>query len=372
MLDGIHSIIDNNISYLQMDEMDLLVLDELTNDEEILAYCELCCAADASDHLRWKRLDIDDTLTDDECIQQFRFNKEDLFLLKTLLQLPDKLVGSNASTCTGMEGLCILLRRLAYPNRLTDLVPIFGLHPTHLSVMFNLVLEHVHSNFQHLISDLDQPWLEEGQVRRYARVTQNAGLPISNCWGFIDGTVMPICRPSQNQREVYNGHRRTHALKCQSVVLPNGLIANLFGPMEGRRHDAALLAESGLLAGIRFHSATNKPLCLYGDSAYPLSPYLMCPYKNSVLTDEQQAFNTGVSSGREAVEWGFGKIVQLFAFVDFRKNQKLYLQPVGKYYRVATLLTNCHTCLYGSQVSTYFGMNPPHITDYLVAQNQRR
>ena len=46
-----------------------------------------------------------------------------------------------------------------------------------------------------------------------------------------------------------------------------------------------------------------------------------------------------------AVEWGFGKIVQLFAFVNFHKNQKLYLQPVGKYYRVATLLTNCHTCM---------------------------
>ena len=38
------------------------------------------------------------------------------------------------------------------------------------------------------------------------------------------------------------------------------------------------------------------------------------------------AFNTGISSGREAVEWNFGKIVQLFAFVDFRKNQSTYSQ----------------------------------------------
>ena len=255
---------------------------------------------------------------------------------------------------------------------LSDLVPIFGLHPTHLSIIFNMVLEHVHLNFEHLISNINQPWLTEHNLQRYARVTHDAGLPVTNCWGFIDGTVMPICRPTRNQREVYNGHRRIHALKYQSVVLPNGLIANLFGPMEGRHHDAALLAESGLLDVIRFHSANNTPLCLYGDSAYPLSAYLMCPYKNAVLTDEQQAFNTGMSSGREAVEWNFGKIVQLFAFVDFRKNQQIYLQPIGKYYRVAAIMTNCHTCLYGSQVSTYFGMKPPSIDEYLITQNQRR
>ena len=173
-----------------------------------MTYCELCFGADTSDILRWKRLSIDDSLSNDVCFQLFRFNKEDLFSLNTLLQLPDKLVGSNAITCTGMEGLCILLRRLAYPNRLTDLVPIFGLYPTHLSVMFNLVLDHVHSNFEHLISNLDQPWLEEGQISRYAHATGNAGLPISNCWGFIVGTVMPICRLSQNQRSHKNSTTR--------------------------------------------------------------------------------------------------------------------------------------------------------------------
>jgi hypothetical protein len=35
----------------------------------------------------------------------------------------------------------------------------------------------------------------------------------------------------KNQRTVYNGHKRIHAIKFQSVVTPNGLIANLFGPV---------------------------------------------------------------------------------------------------------------------------------------------
>ena len=33
----------------------------------------------------------------------------------------------------------------------------------------------------------------------------------------------------------------------QSVVAPNGIICHLFGPLEGRRHDAFMLSESGLL-----------------------------------------------------------------------------------------------------------------------------
>ncbi|PFX12027.1 Ankyrin-2 [Stylophora pistillata] len=41
----------------------------------------------------------------------------------------------------------------------------------------------------------------------------------------------PICRPGEMQRIVYNGYKRVHGLKFQSVVLPNGIIANLFGPV---------------------------------------------------------------------------------------------------------------------------------------------
>lgn len=32
-------------------------------------------------------------------------------------------------------------------------------------------------------------------------------------------------------RVVYNGHKRVHALKFQSVALPNGIIRNMYGPV---------------------------------------------------------------------------------------------------------------------------------------------
>ena len=68
-------------------------------------------------------------------------------------------------------------------------------------------------------------------MEMYAAAITATGAPLQNCFGFIDGTVRPIARPVDNQRILYNGHKRVHALKFQSVVLPNGLIANMYGPV---------------------------------------------------------------------------------------------------------------------------------------------
>ena len=41
--------------------------------------------------------------------------------------------------------------------------------------------------------------------------------------------MRPITSPDEQQRIVYNGHKRVHSLKFQSVALPNGLIGNING-----------------------------------------------------------------------------------------------------------------------------------------------
>lgn len=82
------------------------------------------------------------------------------------------------------------------------------------------------------------------------------------------------------------------------------------------------------------------------------------------LLPHQLEFNQSMKRLRASVEWGFQKVVCLFAFVDFRKKQKLLLQDLDAMYKVAVLLTNCHTCLYGSQTATYFHIAPPTLNEY--------
>ena len=151
------------------------------------------------------------------------------------------------------------------------------------------------------------------------------------------------------------------------MVTPNGLIAHLYGPVEGRRHDAFMLNTSGLLPLLQQLVKPNgERYVLYGDPAYGLTQNILAPFKGARITANEQAFNKKMSKVRISVEWGFGKIMQYFAYLDFKKNQKVLLQPVGKYYAVACVLINCHTCLYGSLTSKYFGLNPPSLETYLL------
>ena len=84
------------------------------------------------------------------------------------------------------------------------------------------------------------------------------------------------------------------------------------------------------------------------------------------LSEEEARFNQSMSSVRECVEWGFGKVIANFAFMDFKKNQKVFLQPLGRMYIVAVLMTNCHTCFYGSQTGMFFRLEAPQLNDYLA------
>ncbi len=69
----------------------------------------------------------------------YRFLKDDLVRLGSALQLPPKYVCRNGTSASGMEALMILLRRLSYPNRWGDLVPLFGRAEPELSVIFTEV-----------------------------------------------------------------------------------------------------------------------------------------------------------------------------------------------------------------------------------------
>ena len=140
----------------------------------------------------------------------------------------------------------------------------------------------------------------------------------------------------------------------------------MFGPTEGRRHDAFMLSVSDLPLKLRpLNRPNGEPYVLYGDPAYGLSRNILSPYRGMNLSSQENDFNKAMSSVRVSVEWTYGKLVQYFAYLDFKKNQKILLQPIGKYYLVGAILTNCHTCLYGSTTTTFFGVQPASLETYL-------
>ena len=210
-------------------------------------------------------------------------------------------------------------------------------------------MDRIYNRFSYLLEEFNLPFLTPIKLEEYCRAIKRKGAALDNCFGFIDGTVRPVCRPTVNQR-MYNGHKKIHALKFQSVVIPNGIIGNMYGPIEGKCHDCALLRLSNLLTKLEQYAISTNgiSLCLYGDPAYPIRMHLQCPFRSIVFSPQQIAFNTSMSQVRTAVEWVFGDITKWWAFTDFKKNLKLNLSSVGKMYLICALLTNAKTCLYGN------------------------
>lgn len=266
--------------------------------------------------------------------------------------------------------LAVTIWRLACPTTLIRDRLFWGLAEEKICEIFNLTIEIIYEQWAHLVMELQHDAILP-KIEMFCDAVHARGAPLDRCWGFIDGTIRAIARPWRNQRLWYNGWKCKHALKYQAVDSVDGIIRMLWGPMLGRRHDTAMLGESGLMAQLQqwCNDPAGNAYYLYGDPAYQISPWMLTPYKG-LLSPAQQAFNTAMSSVRVTVEWGFGKIVALWPYVDYAKKQQVGLSAAGlsKQYAVAGILTNCHSCFYGNSTSKYFGVKPPSLRSYLQGE----
>ena len=100
------------------------------------------------------------------------------------------------------------------------------------------------------------------------------------------------------------------------------MIANLFGPVEGRRHGGRLLAMPGLLDQLEQHSFSpdGQAICIHGDPAYPYRLQLQRPFaRRAALAHNEMAFSQSLNQVRVAAEWVFGDIINHFKFLDLKR-----------------------------------------------------
>ena len=223
----------NKMSFAKAREHLLYAFDDkMISEEEFL----LLYDANKSTNLdlpyeQYVRFELDE-MEDDECLAEFRVRKRDLPLLADALGIPDVFICEQRSVVGGMEALCMLLKRLTYPCRYSDMMQRFGQRQVPVLCMAtNCALDYIYDEHHQKITEWNDDILNPAALQTYADCIHQMGAPLNNCFGFIDGTVRPIARPGTNQRILYNRHKRVHSLKFQAIAIPNGLIANLYGPV---------------------------------------------------------------------------------------------------------------------------------------------
>ena len=150
-----------------VDEKTLLEQFELgvMDDEELLLLANQTKKKNPSfPYCNYQTFDISNW-SEEECWNDFRFQKNDLERLSCALNLPAELFTYNRMKVPAMEGLCFTLRRLAYPCRYSDLISRFARPVPELSVIFNHTVDFIYNNWGHLLSSFNQPWLSREHLK---------------------------------------------------------------------------------------------------------------------------------------------------------------------------------------------------------------
>jgi len=173
------------------------------------------------------------------------------------------------------------------------------------------------------------------------------------------------------QRSFYNGWKKIHALKWQTVDMPNGMTFHMWPAESGRRGDLFTLGTSNINGKVSACQVGRPAQCtMYGDSIYPIMSHLRRRHQavdGGANTARHAEENEAMKKVRVSIEWNYGQTSNLFRYIDWRYNGKVLAggSNISQCYLIATLLKNFHICLYGCQTSNEFDCQPPPLETYI-------
>jgi hypothetical protein len=243
-----------------------------------------------------------DDYTDDWCHEFLRFSRQEIRFILPFIRL-DLCAYRFRYNPSPETAFCLLLYKLSWPHRLKDTLNLFGRSRAWQSSVFNDTMLHLVSRYRDMLY-WDHERLNLETLRRYALAIERYST-YPNIWGFIDGTIRPMCRPGIiEQRFWYTGYKKLFGFKFQGISTPDGLITSLAGPTTAKDGDWALWHESDIetvLRNLFVGVEDGTESVLYGDPAYVGSYGVIGAYVRQPgrpLTDAQSAFNRELSSIR--------------------------------------------------------------------------
>lgn len=129
----------------------------------------------------------------DDSFNLFRFDVDHLDMLAQNLGLPEVLRTPHRDRVPRREALAIVLRRLSYPCTLREMRNLFGRGEGPISEIWHFTIDFLWSRWRHLLEGLDVRRLAS-LAPLFASAIQGRGAPLPYVFGFVDGTLRPICR----------------------------------------------------------------------------------------------------------------------------------------------------------------------------------
>ena len=80
-------------------------------------------------------------------------------VLAEVLRIPERFHCPNGTVASGLEGLCVVSKRFAYPCRFSDMMYRFGRSVPELSLIASEVTDFTYEKHGYLLRTLDQQWL---------------------------------------------------------------------------------------------------------------------------------------------------------------------------------------------------------------------
>nr|XP_047144517.1 uncharacterized protein LOC105849992 [Hydra vulgaris]XP_047144518.1 uncharacterized protein LOC105849992 [Hydra vulgaris] len=149
-------------------------------------------------------------------------------------------------------------------------------------------------------------------------------LGFPQCVGAVDGCHIPISAPKDQATSYYN-YKGWYSIVLFAVVDSRYRFIYTSVGSPGRNNDSYILQNSSLkeiLESNLFDKCCKElgdslvPLCLIGDSAFPLTRHLLKPYpENLELSEIQKNFNKILCGARRVVENVFGRVKARFRVI---------------------------------------------------------